>query len=250
MKLPFRLLPVTVFVAVLMLTLRAGQFWNGLEEMAGSVSISPSRAQTAEEEEATEEDTTEEDAAANGEEETSADDDEMMADDEMMEEDEEEEQEFTEAEVEMLQKLVERRQVLERRSREIEMREGLLEAAEKRVEAKISELKTLQATIEGLIDKYDEQEETNLKSLVKIYESMKPKDAARIFEQLEMTILLEVVSRMSERKVAPVLAKMDPVKAQAVTTEIALRRHFPKGNDELGGLQEEAAPDTGANSGG
>ena len=242
MKLPFRLLPVTVFVAVLMLTLRAGQFWSGLEEMADSVSIAPSQAQTADEEEAegTLDDTGDEEVF---------DDDEMMADGEERDE-EEEEQEFTESEVEMLQKLAERRQALERRSREIEMREGLLEAAEKRIESKISELKTLQSTIEGLIVKYDEQEETNLKSLVKIYESMKPKDAARIFEQLEMTILLEVVDRMSERKVAPVLAKMDPVKAQALTTEIALRRHFPKGDDELGGLQGEAAPDTGVNPGG
>jgi flagellar motility protein MotE (MotC chaperone) len=57
---------------------------------------------------------------------------------------------------------------------------------------------------------------------------MKPKDAARIFEELEMDILLPVVERMKERKTAPILAKMNADKAKAITTELAQRRLLPE----------------------
>ncbi len=123
----------------------------------------------------------------------------------------------------------------------MEMREGLLKAAEKRVESKIAELKSLQETIDNLIRKYNEQEEAKMQSLVKIYESMKPKDAARIFERLDMEILLEVVERMKERKSAPILADMDPARAKSITVELARRRQFARAQTE-GKSAEKDAP--------
>lgn len=134
---------------------------------------------------------------------------------------------FSPAEVEVLQNLAERRQQLDARGRQVEAQEALLKAAERRVQEKIAELKKLEATISGLIVQHDEQAETQLKSLVKVYENMKPKDAARIFEELEMAVLLDVVERMKEAKIAPILASMDPGKAKSVTMELATRRKLP-----------------------
>jgi flagellar motility protein MotE (MotC chaperone) len=135
---------------------------------------------------------------------------------------------FTPAEIEVLQSLAERRRQLDARGREIEAQEALLKAAERRVQEKIAELKKLEATIGGLIREHDEQSEAQLKSLVKVYENMKPKDAARIFEELEMAVLLDVVERMKEAKIAPILASMDPGKAKSVTVELATRRRLPE----------------------
>lgn len=135
---------------------------------------------------------------------------------------------FTPAEVEVLQNLAERRQQLDLRGREIEAQESLLKAAERRVEEKIAELKKLETRIAGFLRQHDEQSEAQLKSLVKIYENMKPKDAARIFEELEMAVLLDVVERMKEAKIAPILASMDPGKAKSVTVELATRRKLPE----------------------
>jgi flagellar motility protein MotE (MotC chaperone) len=42
-----------------------------------------------------------------------------------------------------------------------------------------------------------------------------------------MDVLLDVVERMKERKVAPVLALMNPEKAREVTLELAQRRELP-----------------------
>lgn len=134
---------------------------------------------------------------------------------------------LTDTEIDLLQKLAERRAEIEQEAAELEDRRLLLEAAESRVDQKLDELKALQAMIQDLLLQHEEQEEKKLLSLVKIYESMKPKDAARIFEQLDMPVLLEVIGRMKERKTAPVLAMMDPEKAKAVTLELANRQALP-----------------------
>ena len=80
----------------------------------------------------------------------------------------------------------------------------------------------LQKLIEG-------ETESQYKSLVKIYENMKPKDAARIFGELDMAILLPVTERMKERKLAAILAKMNTTNAMALTIQLAQRRNAQGG---------------------
>lgn len=134
---------------------------------------------------------------------------------------------LTDSEIELLQALSQRRRKLDDRARDVESREALLAAAETRINEKLEELKRLRSVIEDLVSQYDAEEEAQLQSLVKIYETMKPKDAARIFEQLEMPVLLDVVERMSERKTAPILAEMVPSRAKEVTVELSNRRDLP-----------------------
>ncbi len=134
---------------------------------------------------------------------------------------------MTGAELEVLQKLSARRKVLEKRATELDMRENLLQATERRVDAKVAELKRIQSTINSLLKRHDKEKEAQMKSVVKIYENMKPKNAARIFEQLDLAILLDVVERMREAKMAPIMANMSPVKAKSVTMALAKRRALP-----------------------
>jgi flagellar motility protein MotE (MotC chaperone) len=142
---------------------------------------------------------------------------------------------LSQTEMDVLQKLQERRGTLDVREKDIERREALLKAAENQIERKISEMKTLQNTIESLLRQYNDQEDQKMRSLVKIYENMKPKEAAKIFEQLDMAVMLEVVERMKEAKVAPILAEMDPAKARTLTLELAQRRQMPLPRPMQGG---------------
>lgn len=134
---------------------------------------------------------------------------------------------MSQTEMDVLQKLVQRRDQLDARERDIARREDLLKAAEDQIDRKVAELKSLQSTIQSLLRQYNEQEDSKMISLVKIYENMKPKEAAKIFEQLDMQILLDVIERMKEQRVAPILAEMDPAKARTVTSELAQRRQMP-----------------------
>lgn len=134
---------------------------------------------------------------------------------------------MSESEVALLQKLVDRREELDRQSKKLETRETLLTAAEKRIEERITRLKEIENSVSALIERFDKQEEERLSKLVQVYESMKAKSAAAIFDQLEMEVLLAVAKRMDEAKMADVLSKMSPDAAKRLTMEMAKQKKLP-----------------------
>ncbi len=134
---------------------------------------------------------------------------------------------FSETEIEVLQSLSKRRKALEEREQRLMQREALLNAAEQEVDRKIAELGVLRGEIEGLLGQQEKVQEERLRSMVKIYESMKPSQAAEIFNTLDMDILLPVLSRMSERKSAPIFASMNPERARQVTMRLVEQSQLP-----------------------
>ncbi|CAN0604528.1 unnamed protein product, partial [Ectocarpus sp. 12 AP-2014] len=112
---------------------------------------------------------------------------------------------LTRSEMELLKELSKRRETLDKEKADLNVREQVLKATENKIDKKVSELKTLQTQLEELMKQYEQKENSKILSLVKIYEAMKPKDAAKIFNELEMPVLLKVVSNMKEIKVAPVI---------------------------------------------
>jgi flagellar motility protein MotE (MotC chaperone) len=129
--------------------------------------------------------------------------------------------------LEMFADLSERRARLEEIEKTQQVREALLEAAEKELDRKIEELDSLRNEIKGLLEEQGGQEAERIDSLVKIYEGMKPKDAARIFDTLDLDVLGRVMSKMSERKVGPVLAAMNAERARTVTIMLAEEKNLP-----------------------
>lgn len=144
-------------------------------------------------------------------------------------------QSFTPSELELLQRLSERRKVIESQAQELQTREAMLQAAEARIDGKIAELQQLEQTLMDLVAEADAQQQQKTQQLVRIYGAMKPKDAARIFNDLDMPILLTVVENMKENKVAPILSQMDAIKATAVTEALSARNRLPGMNGESQG---------------
>ena len=131
---------------------------------------------------------------------------------------------FTAVEVELLQSLSKRREELERWENNIQIKESALDATQKRIDDKIKQIESMKKQVAMLLAQYNSQEDAKIHSLVKIYENMKPADAARIFDEIEMPILLLVIDAMAEKKAAPILAAMNPKKAKQVTVELANER--------------------------
>jgi flagellar motility protein MotE (MotC chaperone) len=138
---------------------------------------------------------------------------------------------FTRAEVTMLQNLQSRREELDVREGEMKLQEDILKVTEQRIQEKIEQLKGIEATIQELLKKHDQQEAQKIQRLVKMYESMKPKDAARIIPTLDLGIQISVVEGMKERRVAPILAAMPSAAAKKLTTEMATRKQLPRTGD-------------------
>ena len=226
-----RLLPVLIITALIALTARVGDLWQGLGSMAQAQTASPAKTAAAK---ATAAKTTATGQAKRGAQtsargpkngETSYSDDPMPAPVDSLRVLEMPADPFsmTDAEIDLLQALAERRRELDLRAHELEQREILLRAVEQRIEEKAGGLR-------ALLKQQEKQTDDQYTSLVKIYESMKPKDAARIFEEMDLAVLMPVVERMKERKTAPILAKMSPAKATAITTQLAQRRKAPTEN--------------------
>ena len=123
----------------------------------------------------------------------------------------------------VLERLQERRQQLDARVREMEMRESLLQAAEKRLEARLTELKAVEARINTTIQQRDDDELKRFKGIVTMYENMKPKEAARIFDRLDLKILVDVATQMKPATMSAILAQMAPEAAERLTVELASR---------------------------
>ncbi|HET6838727.1 MAG TPA: flagellar protein FlbB [Bradyrhizobium sp.] len=123
----------------------------------------------------------------------------------------------------VLERLQSRRQELEARSREIDIRESLLKAAEKRIESRVEEMKALESRITTATEQKNEADATRFKGLVTMYEGMKPKDAAKVFDRLELSVLIEIASQIAPRKMSDILGLMSTEAAERLTVELAHR---------------------------
>lgn len=121
----------------------------------------------------------------------------------------------------ILARLQERRKELDARARAVDMRESLIKAAEKRLESRVGQLKQMQGRIEGAQEKKDDVAEERVKDLVAMYENMKAKDAARIFDRLSLDILVNLAGQIKPRRMADILANMSPEAAERLTVELA-----------------------------
>lgn len=121
----------------------------------------------------------------------------------------------------VIDRLSERRTELDDREKELAMRLALIEAAEKRVAERQAALEALQSQVNALVDQKKAEDDAQFKGLVSMYENMKPKEAARIFNELDMRVLVRLAKAMNARKMAPIMASMDTKRAQQLSAELA-----------------------------
>lgn len=124
----------------------------------------------------------------------------------------------------VLLELRQRRQDLESREGTMDGREAVLAAAEQKLGGRVGELQALQARLENLETARRQREDAGWQGLVRLYETMRPRDAATIFNELAMPTLLEVVDRMKEAKAGAIMAAMVPDKAREVTIQLSRQR--------------------------
>lgn len=124
----------------------------------------------------------------------------------------------------LLLDLRKRRQELDAREQALTARKSVLAAAEHKVDQRVAELQALQQRLEALETARTQRQDANWGGLVKLYANMKPREAAKIWDDLETQVLLELLDRMNERKAAPILAAMQPDRAREITEKLAAMR--------------------------
>lgn len=140
---------------------------------------------------------------------------------------------LSQAEVQVLQALQARRAALDQRAATYETHDELMTAAERRLDERLTELRRLESTVADLLGQLDEAQEQRLASLVDVYQRMRAKDAAAVFDGLDNEVLIQVASRMRQTNLAEVMGRMSPARARELTQLLADRARPPTGGAEL-----------------
>ncbi|MDD3287800.1 MAG: hypothetical protein PHX43_02170 [Alphaproteobacteria bacterium] len=219
---PRYILPTMIFMGVLMIGLRLEDMWSAAS--GGRTFHTVSRLQAATEEESK----TESKAPDKEEGKPSAAKTEGVNDGSSDKALHNASEETVETDASILKQLKDRRNQLEQRMSDLDSREMLLKIAEQRVDQKMQEMETLRNQLQGLVNQASASQQAQLDNLVKIYETMKAKEAARIFEKLELPTLLGVIERMKPAKVAIIMAEMLPEKAKEITVALTKKDQLPQ----------------------
>ncbi|ESQ80085.1 MotE family protein [Asticcacaulis sp. YBE204] len=144
------------------------------------------------------------------------------------------------SELQVLQSLAQRRAELDAREKQIATQEQLIATAEAKLDGRIKQLTDLKGQVQGLLDEASKTGDQDVLRMVKVYESMKPKDAAKVFETLKDDVRLPIAAKMKERNLAAVLAQMTPDKARDLTEKLSQR--MKKADDLQNKLDKATAP--------
>lgn len=128
------------------------------------------------------------------------------------------------------------REILSKQKQEARDKTAEAELAMDKVEIETRKLQELKGEITALLDKVQAAQTADLARLVSVYSGMKPAEAAAIMNTLDIEVTVMVLGQMQERKVAPIIAKMNPVRAQAISKIIYERSQLP-GDQDLNGIR-------------
>ncbi len=136
-------------------------------------------------------------------------------------------------EILVLRSLQKRREELDAREGGLETREQAAAAAEQRLQEQIADLRKVETEVQGLLTQMTAQGDKRMADLVKSYETMKPKDAATIFNGMEDQLLVSIAKTMKPATLAAVMSSMQPKRAEALTKLLADLSKLPASLDSL-----------------
>jgi len=119
-----------------------------------------------------------------------------------------------------LESIEAQRAALERKRRAVQIAENDLITQKRIIEEEKSRLNQMMKRIEKLVGKLDEEEAKKVSKLAKLYESMKPQDAAKIASSLDIDMLTNIVASMKEKKAAKMLSALPPKKAAEISRRL------------------------------
>ena len=142
----------------------------------------------------------------------------------------------------LLQAVRSEKRDLDRQAASLAVREAAVGVASANLDKRIAVLRELQNNVDAVRAVTKNKEEEAWSGLVKVYEAMRPADAATIFDALEMRTLLALLDRMNERKAALVLAAMQPERARIATQLLAQLRLSSIGAASRSPIQTASVP--------
>ncbi len=109
------------------------------------------------------------------------------------------------------------------REAEIDEREASISKAETSIKAELAKLKTAEENLRQTIERASAAAEEDISQLTDVYATMKPKQAAALFEQMDSNFAAGFLARMAADNAARIMAGMTPEKAYEISVVLAGR---------------------------
>ena len=125
--------------------------------------------------------------------------------------------------------LTEREKQASVRETAIQERQAALDLAEQVIARRLTELEQAESALRETLSVADKAAETDLTQLTEVYQAMKPKDAAALFDGMDPEFAAGFLGRMRPAEAAAIMSGMAPEKAYAVSALLAGRNaNVPK----------------------
>ncbi|MHA6345263.1 MotE family protein [Roseivivax sp. CAU 1761] len=128
------------------------------------------------------------------------------------------------------------RELLAAQKEKLEARASEIDLAAAELAIEKDRLGALQAELAALLERVAAHQTADVDRLVALYSAMKPGEAARIMDDLDLETTVMVLGTMRERDAAPIMAQLSPVRARAISKIILERSQLP-GDQDLTGLR-------------
>ncbi|MGE4234026.1 MAG: MotE family protein [Bacteriovoracia bacterium] len=125
---------------------------------------------------------------------------------------EEEQQAEDKAYLKLLREVDKKRDELDAKDRELKDREKRIEAREQEFDRKLKEMERLRLEISGELEGQRKKNEEKVGKLVTVLETMSPKSASGVLENLDEWLAVEVLKRMDSKRLAKIMNIMDKAK--------------------------------------
>ncbi|WP_292290260.1 hypothetical protein [Marivita sp.] len=128
---------------------------------------------------------------------------------------------------ELLAAIAAEHDALAARAAELDLRAAEIDLARAAVMSQNQQLAALRDELSRLLEQARGDHNADITRLVKIYEAMKPAEAAAIMQEADLELAVLVISAMPERSSGPIMATMDPMRANAISRVILERSRLP-----------------------
>ena len=131
---------------------------------------------------------------------------------------------YSKEQVRILQSLDQRRVELEDKDRGLEKKSDELDRRDREFAINFSSLRSMTETLKTEREKSQRKRNGQLSQLAKVYGSMNPTEASELIEQLDLSIALELIGRMPEKRIGQILSMMSPERALTLTRMLSGRK--------------------------
>lgn len=123
----------------------------------------------------------------------------------------------------LLVQMTQREQALRMREAALTERESMLAVATGQIEQQISALQEAEQNLRATMALADRAAEEDIDRMVRVFESMKPDEAARVFTEMDPAFAAGFLGRLAADSAAAIMAGLEPRQAYLLSTIVAGR---------------------------